>query len=68
MLTPDLGRREVGAIAPLVLALVLFGFYPMPLLDVSNPAADTILQRAGVRDQAPVVPAAGHDSSEEGQK
>jgi len=68
VLTPDLGRREVGAIAPLVLALVLFGFYPMPLLDVSNPAAHTILERAGVRDQAPVVPAAGHDSSEEAQK
>jgi NADH-quinone oxidoreductase subunit M len=68
VLRPDLGKREIGAIAPLVLALVLFGFYPMPLLDVSNPAADTILERAGVRDDAPVVPAAGHDSSEEGQK
>jgi hypothetical protein len=35
---------------------------------VSNPAAHTILERAGVRDQAPVVPAAGHDSSEGAQK
>ena len=68
VLRPDLGRREVGAIAPLVLALVLFGFYPMPLLDVSNPAVATILQQAGVSDQAPVVPAAGPDSSEEGQQ
>lgn len=34
---PDLERREVGILAPLVLALVLFGFYPMPLLDVINP-------------------------------
>ena len=33
----DLDRREVGIVAPLVLALVLFGFYPMPLLDVINP-------------------------------
>ncbi|HEX2773831.1 MAG TPA: hypothetical protein VHN18_15555, partial [Micromonosporaceae bacterium] len=68
VLAPDLGRREIGAIAPLVLALVLFGFFPMPLLDVSNPAADTILERAGVRDDAPVVPATGQNSSEEGQK
>ena len=33
----DLDRREVGTLAPLLLALVLFGFYPMPLLDVINP-------------------------------
>jgi len=68
LVRPDLDRREVGAIAPLVLALVLFGFYPMPLLDVSNPAVATILHRAGVTDQAPVVPAAGPDSSKGGQQ
>ena len=33
----DLDRREVGTLAPLLLALVLFGFFPMPLLDVINP-------------------------------
>jgi NADH-quinone oxidoreductase subunit M len=66
--TPDLDRREIGSIAPLVLALVLFGFYPMPLLDVSNPTVDTLLQHVGVSDQAPVVPAAGGDSAEEGQQ
>ena len=33
----DLDRREVGTLAPLLLALVLFGFYPMPLLDVDQP-------------------------------
>ena len=38
--TRDLDRREVGVVAPLMLALVLFGFYPMPLLDVSNPTVD----------------------------
>src|SRR4029079_5006630 len=27
--TTDLNRREVGVLAPLFLALVLFGFYPM---------------------------------------
>jgi NADH-quinone oxidoreductase subunit M len=39
-------------------ALVVFGFFPMPLLDVANPAVDSLLQHAGVTDDAPVVPAA----------
>ena len=30
----DLNVREVGAVAPLVLAMVLFGFYPQPMLDI----------------------------------
>jgi NADH-quinone oxidoreductase subunit M len=66
--TPDLDRREIGAVAPLVLALVLFGFFPMPLLDVSNPTVDTLLQHVGVSDEPPVVPAAGDGSAEEGQQ
>ena len=41
-----------------MLALVLFGFYPMPLLDVINPTVDTTLQQVGVTDDAPVVPPA----------
>ena len=63
----DLDRREVGTLAPLVLALVLFGFYPQPLLDVINPSVDTTLQQVGVTDDAPVV-APGHDSAEEGHQ
>ena len=50
-------------IAPLMVGLVLFGFYPMPLLDVSNPTVDTLLQHVGVSDDEPVVPAAEHDSA-----
>ena len=55
-------------IAPLMVGLVLFGFYPMPLLDVSNPTVDTLLQHVGVSDDEPVVPAAEPDSAEEGQQ
>ena len=51
----DLNRREVGAVAPLILALVLFGFFPMPLLDVINPTVDTILSNVGVTDEPPAV-------------
>ena len=53
----DLDRREVGAVAPLVLAMVLFGFFPQPLLDVINPAIETTMTTVGVTDDAPTVPA-----------
>jgi NADH-quinone oxidoreductase subunit M len=60
----DLGRREIGVLAPLMLALVLFGFYPMPLLDVSNPFSEQLLEHTGVHDDGPTVPVeaqeAGH--------
>ena len=32
----DLDRRELVAVVPLVVGLVLFGFYPMPLLDAAT--------------------------------
>ncbi len=47
-----------------MLALVLFGFYPMPLLDAVNPTVDSLLQHVGVSDDPPTVPAADHDSEE----
>lgn len=60
----DLGRRELAAVAPLMIALVLFGFYPMPLLDAANPYVDELLVHVGVSDDEPTVPAADHDSEE----
>ncbi|SEC34353.1 NADH dehydrogenase subunit M [Nocardioides exalbidus] len=44
----DLDRREVGIVAPLVLALVIFGFFPMPLLDVINPFVHDSLTSVGI--------------------
>jgi NADH-quinone oxidoreductase subunit M len=59
----DLDRRELGAMAPLLLGLVLLGFYPMPLLDVINPATTTILENVGVHDPGPTVAgAAGQEA------
>ena len=46
----DLDRREVGLLAPLLLALVLFGFYPSPLLDVINPVVHDTLVGVGVTE------------------
>ncbi len=51
----DLDRREVGTIAPLLVALVVFGFYPMPLLDVINPTVESTLVEVGVSDEGPTV-------------
>jgi NADH-quinone oxidoreductase subunit M len=53
----DLGRREIGVLAPLMLGLVLFGFYPAPLLDVANPFSEQLLEHTGVHDDGPRVPA-----------
>lgn len=64
--TPDLGRREIGAVAPLVLALVVFGFYPAPLLDAANPMVDDLLAHVGVEDDGPTVPAEEAVPAEEG--
>ena len=65
----DLAVREVVAVAPLVAALVLFGFYPMPLLDAANPYVGDLLSHVGVTDDPPEVtsPAAGTDHAEEGE-
>jgi len=57
----DLDRREVGVVAPLLLVLVLFGFYPMPLLDVINPTVDSTLAEVGVTPDGPTVPATGEE-------
>lgn len=54
----DLGRRELAAVVPLVAALVLFGFYPMPMLDAVNPTVESLLQHVGVTDDPPTVPVA----------
>ena len=63
---PDLNRREVGVLAPLVLGLLLFGFYPMPLLDTINPYVHDTLEQVGVTDPAPTVEATTPHTTTEG--
>ncbi|QYJ03811.1 NADH-quinone oxidoreductase subunit M [Nocardioides panacisoli] len=60
----DLGVRELAAVVPLVAALVFFGFFPGPLLDVSNPMIGDLLTEVGVSDDPPVV-SGEHASGEE---
>jgi NADH-quinone oxidoreductase subunit M len=40
--TVDLTRTEVAVLAPLMIALVFFGFYPAPLLDLANPVIEAV--------------------------
>ncbi|GAB2971180.1 NADH-quinone oxidoreductase subunit M [Nocardioides montaniterrae] len=41
--TVDLTWRELVAVVPLVGALLFFGFFPQPLLDLANPMIETLL-------------------------
>ena len=63
--TSDLNRRELVAVVPLMVGLVLFGFYPAPLLDVSNPTVDVLLDGTGVPDDGPDVPIGSAGDHEE---
>jgi len=49
----DISFRESVVVAPLIALIVLFGFYPKPLLDVINPAVTATLQDVGRSDPAP---------------
>ena len=61
----DLGLREVSALAPLIVLIVLLGFYPKPLTDIIEPAVQDTLQQVGVSDPAPDVPATAGSGEEE---
>jgi NADH-quinone oxidoreductase subunit M len=51
----DLTAREVVAIAPLLVVIVVLGFYPQPVLDVVNPAVNRVMHAVGATDPAPQV-------------
>jgi NADH-quinone oxidoreductase subunit M len=49
----DLKAREVAALAPLLLIMLVLGFYPKPVTDVINPAITATMQDVGAHDPAP---------------
>jgi NADH-quinone oxidoreductase subunit M len=53
----DLRGREVLAIAPILIIIVVLGFYPKPVLDVINPAIDRVMHAVNASDPASEVPA-----------
>jgi len=46
----DLSLREKIAIAPVILVIVVMGFYPKPVLDLINPTAEKVVVNAGFSD------------------
>jgi NADH-quinone oxidoreductase subunit M len=51
----DLSLRESIVVAPLIVLLLFFGFYPKPLLDVINPAVVATLHDINKTDPTPVI-------------
>ena len=52
---PDLNRREIAAIVPVIALIVALGFYPKPALEIINPAAQVTITKAGYSDPQPLV-------------
>ena len=51
----DLNLREKIAIAPVVVVILVLGFYPSPLLNVINPAAAHSIAQVGYTDPLPAI-------------
>ena len=51
----DLDRREVASLAPLLLLIVVLGFFPKPLLSVINPSVEHTMTEVGKSDPPPTV-------------
>ncbi len=52
---PDLGTREIVALAPLIALILVLGFFPKPALDMVTPTVNSLLQQIGVSDPSPTV-------------
>jgi NADH-quinone oxidoreductase subunit M len=55
----DITLREKVVVAPLILLLIVLGFYPKPVIDVINPAVKATMQDVGTRDPGPSAVANG---------
>jgi proton-translocating NADH-quinone oxidoreductase chain M len=53
--TPDLGRRELTVVAPLIALLLIVGFVPKPLTDVINDGVRSTVGELGVVEVVPFV-------------
>jgi NADH-quinone oxidoreductase subunit M len=51
----DLSLREKAVVAPMIVLIIFFGFYPKPLTEVITPAVEATLADIGATDPAPTV-------------
>lgn len=56
---PDLNLREKIAIAPVIAVIVALGFFPSPLLNIINPAAEATISALGFSDPTPSIESMG---------
>ncbi len=56
----DLSVREAAVVAPLIVLILLLGFYPKPVIDVVNPAVQATLSDIGAHDPAPSTASGEH--------
>jgi NADH-quinone oxidoreductase subunit M len=54
---PDLKARELLAVGPLIALIIVFGFFPQPLLNIINPAVRHTLVQVHATDPVPPHPA-----------
>lgn len=55
----DLNVREIASLAPLLLLIVVLGFFPKPLLSVLNPSVEHTMNQVHKTDPRPSVESAG---------
>ena len=55
----DISPREVVVVAPLIVLLLVLGFYPKPVTDVINPAVKATFSQLGTTDPNPTVAQGG---------
>lgn len=51
--THDLSLRERAAVAPLILLLLVFGFFPKPILEMADATATRAMSAVGMQDPTP---------------
>lgn len=51
----DLNLREKAAVAPLLALLLVFGFFPQPILSAANDTATSVMTTIGASDPAPQI-------------
>jgi len=54
---PDLSRREIAVLAPLVVLIIGLGVYPKPVLDVITPSVNATMTEVGLTDPVTAQPA-----------
>jgi NADH-quinone oxidoreductase subunit M len=47
---PDLSVREITVLVPLIVAILVLGFFPGPVLDVINPSVAATMTEVGLAD------------------